>query len=158
MTAVAGMTLRIVPRPLDHTDVAGIVDAVQQLYTRLYGGGDEDADPAQFVPPAGLFLVSYEGDTPVGSGGWRRLAGAGTVEVKRMYVVEAARGKGYARRMLAELESTARAAGARRVLLTTGFRQPGAIALYDSSGYRRTDERFGRYAETEGAVFFAKNL
>jgi GNAT superfamily N-acetyltransferase len=158
MTAVAGMTLRIVPRPLDHADVAGILEAVQQLYTRLYGGGDEDADPAQFVAPDGLFLVGYAGDTPVASGGWRRLALAGAVEVKRMYVVETARGKGYARRVLAELETTARAAGAHRVLLTTGFRQPDAIALYESSGYRRTDERFGRYAGTEGALFFAKHL
>ena len=42
------------------------------VYVGLYG--DEDAtpmDPAQFVPPNGLFLVGYLNGIPVASGGWR---------------------------------------------------------------------------------------
>jgi GNAT superfamily N-acetyltransferase len=95
----------------------------------------------------------------VATGGWRRIdyGTDDTVEIKRMYVVPGARGRGLSRRMLAELESTAAAAGARRVVLNTGDKQPEAIALYESSGYRSTDG-FGHYACTPGAVFYGKVL
>jgi len=59
--------------------------------------------------------------------------------------------------MLAELEASAFAAGARRVVLNTGAAQPEAIALYESSGYLPT-AGFGYYARTPGAMFYGKTL
>lgn len=59
----------------------------------------------------------------------------GDVEVKRMFVVATERGRGYARRVLGELERTAAAAGGRRMVLETGARQPEALGLYTSAGY-----------------------
>jgi GNAT superfamily N-acetyltransferase len=149
---------RIAPRRYDHPDAVAVVAAIQQYYQQLYGGHDDDhTDPAQFTPPDGVFLVGYLGEAAVASGGWRR-RDAVTAEIKRMYVAEEVRGRGLARRLLAELEATAAAVGVTRMVLSTGFRQFEAIAFYEASGYRRTDERFGFYAEADGAYFFAKSL
>jgi GNAT superfamily N-acetyltransferase len=148
----------IAHRPYDHPDTQQLVERINAYYVDIYGGRDRDpTDAEQFVPPAGLFLVGYLDGVPVACGGWRRRPDA-TVEIKRMYVADEARGRGLARAMLAELERTAAGAGAQRIVLNTGYRQGEAMALYQSSGYVRTDERFGVYGPIEGAHFFTKDL
>jgi GNAT superfamily N-acetyltransferase len=127
---------------------------VQQEYVVRYGDQDgTPVDPAEFAPPRGLFLVAYVDGTPAACGGWR--AHETDVELKRMYVTPAFRGRGLARAVLAELERTALAAGYRRVILETGSKQPEAIALYESSGYRPVP-RFGYYANAPEAVHLGK--
>jgi ribosomal protein S18 acetylase RimI-like enzyme len=74
-----------------------------------------------------------------------------------MYVAPAGRGRGLARRVLAELEASARAAGVARTILETGTKQPEAIALYTSSGYTRIPG-FGVYANEPDCRCFAKPL
>lgn len=147
----------------DEPDAAKLIAEVQQEYVRRYGGEDSTpVDPAEFAPPQGLFLVGYADDTPVVCGGWRAHDrephfADGDAEVKRMYVVPAARGRGYARAVLAELERTALAAGRRRIVLETGTRQPEAIALYTSSGYTAIP-KFGRYRCHDGSRCYGKIL
>lgn len=148
--------MEILARPYDSPDAQQLVERINAYYREIYGGFDRDpTEPKQFVPPAGLFLVGYVDGVPVACGGWRRRPND-TVEIKRMYVVESARGSGLARQLLAELERTASAAGARRVVLNTGYRQPEAIAFYLATGYERSDDRFGVYADVAGAQFFTK--
>lgn len=150
--------IRIEPRTFDHPDAQTLIERIQKYYVDLYAGRDDDStEAAEFAGHEGTFLVAYLDGTAVGCGGWRRRS-PGTVEIKRMYVVETARGAGVARAILRELERTAWESGATRVTLNTGFRQPDAIAFYRAAGYRHTDERFGHYAETEGAYFFEKHL
>jgi GNAT superfamily N-acetyltransferase len=81
----------------------------------------------------------------------------GDVELKRMYVIPAMQGRGYARAILAELENTARAEGHRRMVLSTGAPQAAAIKLYLSSGYVRVPP-FGLYRDGEMARCFVKPL
>lgn len=134
-----------------------LVAAVQQEYVRRYGGPDEtQVQPGEFAPPAGLFVVAWQDAEPVGCGGWRR-HGRDTAEIKRMYVVPAARGRGLARALLAELERAAAAAGCRRIVLETGEQQPEAVSLYASSGYAPVPP-FGRYADADGARHLGKVL
>jgi GNAT superfamily N-acetyltransferase len=124
-----------------HPDAARLVADVQAEYVVRYGGQDDSpVDPLEFEPPHGSFFVGYVDDVPVATGAWRRstveaFGTTQTCEIKRMYVVAAARGAGHARQMLAHLEESARAAGARALVLETGRKQPEAIALYESSGY-----------------------
>jgi DNA-binding MarR family transcriptional regulator/GNAT superfamily N-acetyltransferase len=86
-------------------------------------------------PPAGLFLIARLRGEPVGCGGLK-LHGRTQAEVKRMWVSESVRGLGLGRRMLAELESRAIAAGARVIRLDTNSALPEAVGLYRSAGYR----------------------
>ncbi|MET9314355.1 GNAT family N-acetyltransferase [Kribbella sp. NPDC003505] len=81
----------------------------------------------------------------------------GDAEVKRMYVAPAARGRGYARALLAGLEDAAHAAGHSTIRLTTGHLQPEAIALYESSGYTPT-EPWGKYVSQPGTHCYAKEI
>jgi GNAT superfamily N-acetyltransferase len=74
-----------------------------------------------------------------------------------MFVTASARGRGFARAILAELERTAAAAGRRRAVLETGTGQPEALALYRSSGYRAI-ESFGVYQNEPESRCFAKDL
>jgi GNAT superfamily N-acetyltransferase len=71
--------------------------------------------------------------------------------------VPQARGRGLARRILAELEATAAAAGRVRMVLETGTLQPEAIALYSSCGYTPIP-KFGLYREDPLSVCLGKPL
>lgn len=150
-----------------HPDAVALNDRVQREYAELYGDGDGDVtplDPAMFAPPRGLYLIGYDDDgTPVATGGWRAqdandLGYAdGDAEIKRMYVVPEARGRGLSRIILAALEEDARAAGRTRMVLETGTIQRAAVALYASSGYERCP-KFGLYRHEPLSLCFAKPL
>ncbi|MDH2445011.1 GNAT family N-acetyltransferase [Amnibacterium sp. CER49] len=95
-------------------------------------------DPAVFAPPRGVFLVLEDDGAPVGCGGMRPLADddAGPrSEVKHLYVVPGARGRGLGRRLLAELEARARAAGVATLVLDTNRSLEAAGGLYRSAGF-----------------------
>jgi GNAT superfamily N-acetyltransferase len=146
--------MRIDAVPYGHPDAATLIAEVQQEYVVRYGGEDETpVDPAEFALPRGLFLVGYRDEEPVACGGWR--SHGGDAEIKRMYVIRGARRGGLARKLLAELERTARTAGHRRVILETGYMQPEAVALYRSAGYTPVPP-FGHYADTPGSIHFGK--
>ena len=146
--------MQIAVTAFDDPDAVKLIAEVQQEYVVRYG--DEDAtpvDPTEFAPPRGLFLVAYVDGTPAAFGGWR--AHGTDVELKRMYVSPAFRGRGLARAILAELERKAAEAGYHRVILETGQRQPEAIALYRSAGYEPVPS-FGYYADAPEAVHLGK--
>jgi GNAT superfamily N-acetyltransferase len=110
--------------------LAAMVDEMVALYEL----GPPPATAADFGPPHGTFLVGFAGDEPVCCGGLKGL-GDGAAEIKRMYVVPAARLRGVARALLGALEDAARALGYGVVRLDTGARQPHAQAMYESAGY-----------------------
>ena len=60
------------------------------------------ASPESFTGPGSAWLVAYEDGEPVACGGLRTLDEE-TGEIKRMFVTARARGRGYARAVLAEL-------------------------------------------------------
>lgn len=141
----------------DHPDAERMIAEVQAEYMIRYGGHDGTrVHPDEFTPPQGLFLVGYLDGKPVASGGWRAFDDE-SAEIKRMYVAPSARGMGFARQMLAELELTAKRAGYRRIILETGSKQPEASALYRSSGYTKIAP-FGHYAEYATALHLGKAL
>ena len=82
----------------------------------------------------GYFTLLLDGDTTVAGGAYKRVD-ADTVEIKRVWTSSAHRRKGYARLVMDELESRAKAAGYSVSTLTTGARQPEAVALYLKLGY-----------------------
>ena len=114
--------------------LAAMVAEMSELYGPIDGPSMPSATPADFAAPHGAFLVGYLDSAPVCAGGIKRLD-AETAEIKRMYVVPAARRRGLARVLLGALEEAARRRGYRIVRLDTGPLQPHAVALYASAGY-----------------------
>ncbi|NEK86442.1 GNAT family N-acetyltransferase [Blastococcus saxobsidens] len=152
-----GSVARLRPVPYDDPLAQALVEAVQQEYVARYGGRDAaPVDPAEFLPPAGLFLVAEVGGVPAGCGAWR-VYPPGGVEIKRVYVAPAFRRLGLAQTVMAELESSAVRAGHRSVVLNTGDKQPEAVALYGELGYLPV-EGYGVYACSTDAVFLGKAL
>jgi GNAT superfamily N-acetyltransferase len=92
------------------------------------------ASPDVFTGLGSAWLVLYEDGVPVACAGLRPLPpDAG--EIKRMFVTAPARRRGHARRLLAELEAIARAAGQQRIRLLTTEVLAEARVLYASAGY-----------------------
>jgi GNAT superfamily N-acetyltransferase len=144
--------------PADAPDALALVEAmwrgVLEDYPRIPGATTPSATPQDFSPPGGCYVALYEVDRAVAGGGIKRLDD-GVGEIKRMYVVPDARGRGLARALLAALEDAARELGYRHLRLDTGVKQPHAEALYRSAGYRE----IGNYNANAYASFWGeKNL
>ena len=118
------------------TLVQGMADDIAALYDGLDLGGADmpKAGPAEMSPPGGTFVVGEQDGVPICCGGIKRLPD-GTCEIKRMFVVEQARGRGVARALLEELERRARALGYAIARLDTGPRQMRAMRMYERAGY-----------------------
>ncbi|GAA1836962.1 GNAT family N-acetyltransferase [Agromyces salentinus] len=111
---------------------------------------------SDFEAPHGAFLVLLADGEPVAGGAFRRYD-EHTAELKRVWTHPGHRGQGLGRRVVAELERAAHERGYRDVTLTTGPRQPEAVALYLASGYvPRFDP--SRPAEEIGIHGFDKHL
>ena len=89
---------------------------------------------SEMAPPDGCFVVVYEDGVPVAGGGVRRLED-GVAEIKRMFVLPSARGRGHGRRVLDALEAAARELGYGRLRLDTAQSMTTAMALYGSAGF-----------------------
>ncbi|MFZ7088961.1 GNAT family N-acetyltransferase [Curtobacterium sp. RRHDQ10] len=80
------------------------------------------------------------------------------LELKRLMVLDSARGKGAASALLAESESVGREVGAARLILQTGDKQPEAVALYGKQGWRRIENYEPYAAVMPFSICFAKDL
>jgi GNAT superfamily N-acetyltransferase len=139
--------------------VAAMVEDVSALYGRIDVPGAPTATPQELSPPGGAFVAVFEDGRPIAGGGVKRLD-AQACEIKRMYVVPEARGRGVAKAVLRGLEDAARARGWTTLRLETGPRQPEALGLYTGSGYRPIGP-FGAYLHDPAAhdsLFFERLL
>ena len=111
------------------------------------------AEPDELRPPNGAMVVAYLRAEPVGCGALKRTAPQ-TIDIKRMWLAESARGLGLGRRLLPSSRRAPRA----RARARCGSRPATlheAVALYRSAGYEEVpafnDEPFARH-------WFAKRL
>jgi GNAT superfamily N-acetyltransferase len=143
--------------PYDDPLAQHLIEQVQQEYVQRYGGRDAAVvEPAEFLPPQGLFLVAEVDGIPAGCGAWRSLP-SGSAEIKRVYVEAAFRRRGVARLIVSALERSAAAAGHAEVVLNSGREQPEALTLYAELGYRPVPG-YGVYACAPSAVFLGRTL
>ncbi|MFG6474812.1 GNAT family N-acetyltransferase [Microbacterium sp. P06] len=133
------------PVPVDQADAHALLEEYFALRASIFPGGTYRTtfpDPTVFVEPAGVFVVLYDGEEPVGCGGIRRVADgpAGTrYEVKHLFVCDAGRGRGWGRMLLADLETRAAGFGANEVVLDTHHTLEAAGGLYARSGYEQIE-------------------
>jgi putative acetyltransferase len=144
-----------VERP-DQADVAPLLAASDAYAASLYPAESNHLlAPDALLGPAVTFFVARAAGRAVGCGALVRKDGYG--EIKRMFVAEAARGQGAGRYLLAAIEAAARAAGLDILRLETGIRQPEALQLYRTSGFRDSGP-FGEYGPDPLSVFMEKAL
>jgi GNAT superfamily N-acetyltransferase len=143
----------------DDPDAARLRTAQQDELRELYGE-DDIGHTMSGASILAMVLLRIDGE-PVACGAIRDASDEGlgerVGELKRMFVVPAARGRGYSRAVLAELEDIARARGLHRLVLETGVLQSQAIGLYLSAGYHSM-ENFGEYASETSSRCFTKDL
>jgi len=155
----ADLTVRLLGP--DDVRLRGLLDELRVEYSTRYAlpGPHQsltEVPASDFELPDGTFVVLEEAGEIIAGGALRRYD-ENTAEVKRVWTSLHHRRRGLARRLMAELEHTARELGYQRIHLTTGPRQPEARRLYLAAGYQ---PRFDLDVEPEsvGPHAFGKEL
>lgn len=148
--------IRLVRTDSTHSDFVALV---QQLDADLVQrDGEDHAYYHQFntIDKLKQVVVAYENNVAVGCGALKPF-GTDAMEIKRMYVSPAHRGKGIAAAILTALEIWAAELGFTRCVMETGKKQPEAMALYQKSGYI-VIPNYGQYEGIENSVCFEKEI
>lgn len=151
--------LSIRPVPVSRKDVTDIL--LRHQAAMRAGSAAESChvfSPDQLSREAVSLFGAFEQDTLVAVGGVHMLD-ATHAELKSMHVVQAARGRGISRALLAGLLEHAQALGAIRVSLETGAQSSflPARRLYASTGFKECPA-FGHYVEDPASVFMTLSL
>jgi GNAT superfamily N-acetyltransferase len=153
------VTVVLEPAAWDDEEVQRLTTAQQAELRARYDGDGEPGTPPSAADVSVVLVARDPAGTAVGCGALRAL-GDGVAEVKRMYVVPEARGRGVSKLVLAGLEDAARSRGWTLLRLETGPRQPEAIALYEGAGYRPIPA-FGGYVDEPDAgcsLYYERDL
>lgn len=104
------------------------------------------------------FVGGYEGSELRACGAVKLLEDDGRYgEVKRVFVPDSQRGRGYSKQVMRHLEEFLLASGVCTARLETGIRQVEALSLYRGLGYRDRGP-FGAYRPDPLSVFLEKDL
>ena len=140
-------------------EAAELIAALSAELARRYDyteDGSGNFKPEKALGPRGAFVIGHLGARAVACGAICPLADD-VAELKRVFVQVGFRGRGYSKAILSELERQARERGYKMIRLETGLRQPEAISLYESLGYRRIPN-YGEYRDSKMSVCYEKAL
>ena len=138
-------------RPEDNSTVAHIIRTVMTEYDCV-GDGYSIHDPevedmaGAYAQKGSVFLVLEEEGVIIGCGGIAPLAGgdADTCELRKMYFLPEARGKGLGRKLLELCLDEARQFGYKKCYLETVARMNKANRLYQKAGFELLDAPLGK--------------
>ncbi|WP_222264783.1 GNAT family N-acetyltransferase [Modestobacter marinus] len=140
----------------DDPEVARLTTEQQAELRARYDGAGESGRPPSASDVAVVLLARDDAGTPIGCGALRPL-GDGEAELKRIYVVPAARRRGVSKLLLAGLEVEALSRGWTTRRLQTGPRQPEAVGLHTRAGYEPA-AAFGHHGDDQDSLFLARGL
>jgi putative acetyltransferase len=156
-------------RPIRPEDDAAVAAIIRQVMPEFGAGGpgfaihDAEVDHmsiAYAVPGAAYFVVVEAGGRVVGGGGVAALEGGepGICELKKMYFLPEARGKGQGELLLCRCLEAAKALGYRTCYLETLTGMDQAIRLYKKLGFQPLCAPLGRTGHGGCDHWFAKEL
>ncbi len=149
-------TLKIAP---ERTDVLQLLRRLDEYMTNRYPAESNHLDSVEELSKPNVYFVgAFMSQTLVGIGAVKALSDDGTYgEIKRVFVSEDRRGKGVSKLIMSALETHLLASGINISRLETGVRQPEAVRLYASLGYRQRGP-FGCYEPDVLSLFMEKVL
>lgn len=137
--------------------------AFQQLVIQLdaflaHLNGDDQAFFHQFngIDQLQNVILALSNDQIVGCGAFKPFDKT-SVEIKRMFVLPASRGKGIAGEIVEALETWAHELGYAACVLETGTKLPEAIRTYEKAGYQ-VIPNYGQYIGVELSVCMRKDF
>ena len=139
-----------------NTDFQLLVHQLDRYLMGVNGDSHDFFDQFNKIDNIKHVVVLYQDGQPAGCGAIKEYE-PGIMEVKRMFVPPAARGKGLATAVLKELETWAAELGYKKCILETGDTMPDAIALYKKNGYSSIPN-YGQYLGVSSSVCFEKLL
>jgi GNAT superfamily N-acetyltransferase len=141
------------------TSDADFIQLVDKLDSELWNELNEDMntyDQYNKVPDIKTAIIIYDDVTPVAIGCYKEYD-TETVEIKRMYVDKAYRGKGISKLVLKELEQWAIESGFQYSILETSIYFDVAQTLYKQAGYD-VIPNYHQYEGLEESVCMRKKL
>jgi GNAT superfamily N-acetyltransferase len=110
---------------------------------------------SEYAPPTGAFLLAEENGVHIGCVGLRQFSD-GIGEIKRLYVIPAARGRGVGRLLAKGIVAAAKQLGYNRLLLDTLPSMKEAQSLYVSLRFKPTAAY--RFNPVPGTAFLELDL
>ena len=150
--------------PGDNPHVAHIIRTVMTEYGAIgpgYSINDPEVDNMfdAYQGDRALFLVlENESGLPIGVGGIAPLSGGdpNTCELRKMYFLPEARGKGWGRKIVERLEAEAAERGFKTIYLETIANMKEANVLYKRLGYQSLPGALGNTGHSSCGLFYAK--
>ncbi|MCE7068024.1 GNAT family N-acetyltransferase [Dyadobacter sp. CY326] len=140
----------------ENPDFKKLTDLLDDELCLLYNTQKADYEEYNRITNLQTVILAYENDIAIGCGCFKVLDEK-TIELKRMFVSPASRGKGIASAMVTELEQWAKELGFVNAVLETGNKQQQAIKMYLKLGYSLS-ERPGQNQEIGHSIFMQKQL
>ncbi len=88
----------------------------------------------KYKSPNGAFFIIYFGESPIGCVGLKRFDSR-SCELKRMYIKEEFRGRGFAKTVINFIADAATRLGYEQILLDTNVEMPAAVSAYLKAGF-----------------------
>jgi putative acetyltransferase len=144
-------------------DGIALFDEMSVFVTHTYPEDEENGivpTSTEDLAQHGVLVIARIDGEAAGSGALMAhepVDGLAALEVKRMLVRPAFRGRGISKRVLERLEQIASQREAQKLVLMCGPRQPEALLLYEKSGYARRSA-YGIHHDHPLSIFFEKHL
>lgn len=105
------------------------------------------------------FFIAFEDKTPVGIVCFKPFPAPRTAEIKRLFVREDYRGKGYGAALLSKVEAAVKLKGYKSAVLVTGAQENNrkTVDFYLKNGYNIV-ERFAPFVGDENVLCLKKEL
>jgi putative acetyltransferase len=152
-------------RPADNEAMAGIIRQVMTEYGAIgegYSINDPEVDHLyqQYQGTGHAFFVIESGGQVAGGAGIAPLKGAqaGVCELRKMYLLPEARGKGWGRQLLHKCLKAARELGFSTCYLETVTRMDRAQRLYLNAGFTPLDGPLGSTGHDSCDAWYALQL
>ncbi len=138
-------------------EIAALLEQGERYAAGLYPAESNHFLPIDALRQPNVRFVVARNDSGVAIGTGALVVNDDWAEIKRMWVVPEARGKGISKAILADLEAYARSRGAFLLRLETGTKNREALILYGRAGYVSC-EPFDVYLPDPLSVFMEKQL